>query len=91
MSNFLTERQVLNQLDIPDFRHITKDKVMSFASMLQNMEPEVAKKALGQFPEFAKMTLEILREYKGVLEKPLMIIRQGVDSVSTPIIPSGTR
>lgn len=71
MSNQLTEQQVLHQLDIPDFRHVTKDKVMTFASMLQNMEPEVAKKALEQFPEFAKMTLDVMREYKGVLERSL--------------------
>jgi len=71
MSNQLTERGLLQQLDIPDFRHITKDKLMTFASMLQNMEPEVAKKALEQFPEFAKMTLNILKDYKGVMEKTL--------------------
>lgn len=71
MSNQLTEREVLQQLDIPDFRHITKDKVMTFASMLQNMEPDVAKKALEQFPEFAKMSLEVMKDYKGVIEKIL--------------------
>lgn len=63
MSNQLTEREVLQQLNIPDFQHITKDKIMTFASMLQNMEPEVAKKALEQFPEFAKMALEVLKDY----------------------------
>ena len=71
MGNQLTEQQVLRQLNIPDSRHITKDKVMTFASMLQNMEPEVAKKALEQFPDFAKMTLELMSEYKGILEKSL--------------------
>ena len=71
MSNQLTEREVLQQLNIPDFRHITKDKVMTFASMLQNMEPDVAKKALEQFPEFAKMALEVMNDYKGVMEKTL--------------------
>lgn len=71
MSNQLTERNVLQQLDIPDFRHITKNKLMTFASMLQNMEPEVAKKALEQIPEFAKMTLGVLKDYKGVMEKTL--------------------
>lgn len=39
--------------------------------MLQNMEPEVAKKAIEQFPEFAKMALEALEDYKGVMEKTL--------------------
>jgi hypothetical protein len=55
MSNQLIEREVLQQWNIPDFRHITKDKIMTFASMLHNIEPEVAKKALEQFTEFAKM------------------------------------
>ena len=41
---------MLKQFDIPDFRHITKDKVMTFASMLQNMEPEVAKKSIRTIP-----------------------------------------
>jgi len=71
MSNQLTEREVLQQLNIPDFRHITEDKIMTFASMLQNMEPEVAKKALEQFPEFAKMALEVLKDYRSVMEKTL--------------------
>ena len=48
---------------------MTKDKVINFASMLQNMDPEVAKKAIEQFPEFAKMSLEAFKEYRTVLEK----------------------
>ena len=44
-----TEIQVLKKLDIPDFRHLTKDKVIAFATMIPGMEPEVAKKALEQF------------------------------------------
>ena len=69
MSKQLSEVEVLKQLDIPDFRHMTKDKVINFASMLQNMDPEVAKKAIEQFPEFAKMSLEAFKEYRTVLEK----------------------
>jgi len=71
MTKQLTEQQVLSALDISDFRHVTKDKVMTFASMLQNMEPTVAKKALEQFPDFARMALEALRDSKSVLEKSL--------------------
>lgn len=69
MAHQLTESEVLRQLDIPDFRHLTKDKVMSFASLLNDMDPEVAKKAIEQFPEFAKMALDALKDYKGVIEK----------------------
>ena len=60
MSKSLTEAKVLEKLDIPDFRHLTKDKVVSFVSMLPNMDPEVAKCALGQFPAFAETSLSIV-------------------------------
>ena len=55
----LTEQEVLEILDIPDFRHMSKDKVMKFASELPNMDPQVAKTALLQFPEFAATTREV--------------------------------
>lgn len=71
MSNYLTEQEVLHQLNIPDFRHITKDKVMEFASILNNMEPDVAKKAIDQFPEFSHMALEALQDYKQILDNSL--------------------
>lgn len=69
MSRTLTEKKVLKKLGIPDFRHMTKDKVISFATMLPKMDPEVAKKALEQFPEFAKTSLEIVGYYKEVVEQ----------------------
>jgi hypothetical protein len=69
MARQLTEKQVLKKLDIPDFRHMTKAKVMEFASMLPYMNPEVAKKALEQFPEFAKRATEITAQYKEIIEK----------------------
>lgn len=46
MNRSLTEKQVLRKLGISDFRHMTKDKVVRFVSMLPYMDPEVAKKAL---------------------------------------------
>lgn len=58
MKRTLSEKKVLKKLGIPDFRHMTKDKVVEFASMLSRMDPEVAKKALEQFPEYAKNVLE---------------------------------
>ena len=67
----MSETKVLKKLDISDFRHLTKDKVIKMASMLDKMEPEVAKKALEQFPEFANTTKEMLMEYKDTLDKEL--------------------
>jgi len=71
MSKSLTEQKVLKKLGIDDFRHLTKDKVIMMASMLDKMDPEVAKKALEQFPDFAGTMKEILSEYKNSLDKSL--------------------
>ena len=69
MSKPLTELKVLKKLGIEDFRHITKDKVITMASMLDKMDPEVAKKAIEQFPNFSDTMKEILHDYKESLDK----------------------
>lgn len=58
----LTEEEVLKRLNIPDWRHMSKDKIMSFTSSLQCMNPEVAKEVLKKFPEFAKMCSDALTD-----------------------------
>lgn len=68
MSNIMTETQVLNWLGIQDFRHMTKDKVVAFASMLHDMDPEVAKRAIEQFPNFCEMALQLLTQYRGTIQ-----------------------
>lgn len=80
MSRLLTEQKVLKKLDIEDFRHLTKDKVITMASMLDKMEPEVAKKALEQFPEFSNTVKEILIGYKDTLEKGLELNKESIQS-----------
>lgn len=77
MRRSYTEKQVLRKLDIPDFRHLTKDKVIAFASMVPNMQPEVAKKALEQFPNFASTSLDIMQEYKTIFEEAIADEREG--------------
>lgn len=67
MSRSLTETKVLRELGIPDFRHLTKDKVVGFVSMLPQMDPEVAKHALEQFPAFAETSLAIVNCLKDSL------------------------
>ena len=49
-----TEQDVLAMLNIPDFRHITKENVLMMASSLDKMSPEVAMKVLEQIPDFSK-------------------------------------
>ena len=69
MNRTLTEQKVLRKLGIQDFRHMTKEKVTGFVSMLPRMDPEVAKKALEQFPDFTKTAIAITTDLKDGLEK----------------------
>lgn len=80
MSRPLTELKVLKKLNIEDFRHLTKDKVITMASMIDKMNPDVAKKALEQFPEFSNVVKELLAGYKDTLDKGLESNRESVQS-----------
>lgn len=80
MNRPLTEQKVLRKLNIEDFRHLTKNKVITMASMLDKMDPEVAKKALEQFPEFSNTVKEMLIGYKDTLDKSLEANRESVQS-----------
>ncbi len=65
----MSEKAVLKKLGISDFRHMTKEKVVKFASMLPYMDPEVAKKALEQFPAFKDLAGELVVQYKLIVDK----------------------
>lgn len=68
---YKSEEDVLKKLDIPDFRHVSKEKLMSFASSLPDMDPNVAARALEQMPNYLKYTTEILTNYKANIENIL--------------------
>ena len=54
---------------------------VEFASMLSRMDPEVAKKALEQFPEYAKSVLEIVGIYKEELDEMVASNNQSIQGV----------
>lgn len=74
----MNEQKVLDKLGIEDFRHLSKEKVIDFVSMIPNMDPEVAKAAIEQFPEFASTMRSIMIDYKQEIE---MALKQNDDSV----------
>lgn len=67
----MNEQKVLDKLGIDDFRHLSKDKVVEFISMIPDMDPEVAKAAIEQFPEFASTIKSIMLDYKHEIELAL--------------------
>ncbi len=77
----MNDKKVLEQLGIKDFRHITREKVVTMASTLDKLDPEIAKKALEQFPEFTKSMREVLVEYKNVIEKGIESNDAGMKAV----------
>lgn len=69
--SLLSEQDVLRELDVPTFRHITKDKLMSFAAMRQSMDPETARKAMEQVPNLTQAMTEILGDYSELAKQGL--------------------
>ena len=58
----MTEKQLLKKLDIPDWRHLSKDKIAVFANDFYKLDPEVAKAILAQFPKFSETALELVNQ-----------------------------
>lgn len=63
------EQDVLDLMKRTDFKNISKGEIISFASKLGELRPEVAKEVLIQFPEFVGLMKTALTEYKGMLDE----------------------
>ena len=62
------EKQALDMMRRTDFKNLSKNDVLSIASKLGELRPDVAKEVIAQFPEFAKMIQSSMEEYKDILE-----------------------
>jgi len=63
------EKQVLSLMERTDFKNLSKSDVISYASKLSELCPEVAVHVIAQFPELAKLIKSSMVEYKDILEK----------------------
>lgn len=61
------ERDVLYQLQRADFKNLSKNDLMSYASQLGQLRPEVQKEIIAQFPEFAHLLSGAFTSYTSVL------------------------
>lgn len=80
MNRTPAEQKVLKKLGIPSFRYLSKDNVMSLASELPHMDPEVAKKALEQFPNFSATVSSVVKDYKGTIDNILLNNSKSLDA-----------
>lgn len=76
----LSEQHVLDKLGISDFRHMTKDKAITMVSLLDKMDPEVAKIAMAQFPDFANTMKDMFAQYKLMIDGSLASNNESVNS-----------
>lgn len=60
----LSEEAVKQALDIPDFRHMTKEKTIELVSFIPQMDKEAQLAAIKQVPELAGTALKMAVEYK---------------------------
>lgn len=63
------EKKLLSLLRRTDFKNLSKNDFISYASKLSKLRPEVAKEVIAQFPELAKLIQSSMLEYKDILEK----------------------
>lgn len=57
---YTSEVEIMNALGIESWRNLSKSKMIEFASMMPEMDTEVALKVVEQFPEFTRFALEML-------------------------------
>lgn len=61
------EKQALDMMKKTDFKNLSKTDVLSIASKLGELRPDVAKEVVAQFPELAKLIQSSMEEYKDIL------------------------
>lgn len=71
MAKMLTEQQVKDALQIDSFRNLSKEKIMEFASLIPNMDKDVAMSIINQFPAYAESTRNMLEQFKNVCDAVL--------------------
>lgn len=93
----LNENQVKAVIGITDWRHLSKEKLMNFVSILPNVDNEDAIKIIEQFPEFSKNSLEMinimkdlcinaLEDDKHSTDQSIIAYKQIISDVYMPIL-----
>lgn len=61
------ERDFLILTERTNFKNLSKNDVLGYASKLNELRPEVAKQVVAQYPELVKLLQSTMSEYKGIL------------------------
>ena len=64
-----TEDEVKQRLGISNFRELSKDKVIELFSIFDEIDPEISKAIIEQFPNFSSTVLDAYKEYGDTVSK----------------------
>lgn len=64
----LTEEAVKEALQIDSFRNLSKEKIMQFASMIPNMDKDVAIGIINQFPSYTESAISMIEQLKNMCD-----------------------
>lgn len=64
MEYSVVEKNVLDIMGRTNFKNMSRGEVVSYASKLGDLRPEVAKEILAQYPQFVDLMKTILSDYK---------------------------
>lgn len=67
----LSENDVKKALAITDFRSISKEKIMEFASLIPNMDKDVAISIINQFPTYKDFAINIVNSLKDMCDSAM--------------------
>ena len=67
----MSEEDVKKALNVKDFRSLSKDKIMDFVSIIPNIDKEIAISIINQFPNYAKLSKDMVGGMIGVCNKSL--------------------
>ena len=70
-SALVTEEAVKEALQIDSFRNLSKDKIMQFASMIPNMDKDVAISIINQFPSYAESAISMVEQLKNTCDSAI--------------------
>lgn len=71
VNRLVTEEQVKEYLDIPDFRHASKDVLVKFVSSIPYVNQDVAIKIIEQYPIFSTCAQAFVQHYTTLCDNML--------------------
>ena len=76
----IAEKKALELMQKDNFRGISKDNVMQLMSILDKVDPEVAKSIIAQLPEAIRESVELEKAYSTALTKGMESIESTASS-----------